>query len=107
MRLFSFMPDQLPDRRTRNASLDQSGLLIEPPQRTKFFFPSQFRRMNGGLQHAYRLVVNPQRHWKGMSVFASMREGEPRGVGEAIRGTVHYLGDHGQRAHRPASDPRN
>ena len=56
------MPDQLPDRRTRNASLNQPRLLIEPPQRTKFFFPSQFRIMNGGLQDAYCLVVNPQRH---------------------------------------------
>src|SRR6516165_1305178 len=107
MRLLSFMRDQLPDRRTRSASLDQSGLLIDPPQGIKFLFPSQFRSMNGGLQHAYCLVINPQRHWKGMSVFASMREREPRGVGEAIRGTVHYLGDHGQRAHRPGSDPRS
>src|SRR5215469_13676409 len=97
MRLMSFLRDQLLDRRTRSASLDQSGLLIEPPQRTKFFFPPQFRSMNGGLQHAYCLVVNPQRHWKGMSVFASMREREPCGVREAIRGSVNNFGDHRQR----------
>src|SRR5262252_10779830 len=83
--------DQLLDRRTRSASLDQSGLLIEPPQRTKFFFPPQFRSMNGGLQHAYCLVVNPQRHWKGMSVFASMRERESRRVSEAVWGSMNDL----------------
>src|SRR5215471_16393966 len=101
--LLSFMPDQLLDRRTRSASLDQSGLLIEPPQRTKFFFPSQFRSMNSGLQHAYCLVVNPQRHWKWMSVFASMRERESRRVSEAVWGSMNDLCNHCQGAHRSGS----
>ena len=103
MRLLSFMRDQLPDRRTRSASLDQSGLLIDPPQGIKFLFPSQFRSMNGGLQHAYCLVVNPKRHRKGMSVFASMRERESRRVGEAVRGSVNNFGDHRQGADGPGS----
>src|SRR5499427_10463241 len=91
VRLPPLLRDQLLDRGPRSVSLDQSGLLIEPPQRTKFFFPPQFRSTNGGLQHAYCLVVNPQRHWKGMSVFASMRERESRRVSEAVWGSMNDL----------------
>jgi hypothetical protein len=98
MRLLSFMRDQLPDRRTRGTSLDQSGLLIEPPQRTKFFFPSQFHSMNGGLQHPYCFVVNPQRHWKGMSVFTSVCERESCWIRKAKRRPMHNLSDHCQSA---------
>src|SRR5262249_50296130 len=42
--------------------------------------------MNGEFQHAYRLVVTRSGAGKGVPVFPSVREREPRGIGEAVRG---------------------
>jgi hypothetical protein len=87
------MCDQLLDRRTRSISLDQARLLIQALQRTQFLLASQFRAADGRLQHAHRFVVHPQWHGEGMPVLPAMRERKSSRVGEAIRSSVHDLGD--------------
>src|SRR3984893_1142791 len=52
--------------------------------------------MNGGLQHAYGFVVDTQRHRERMPVLSSVSKRESRGVGEAVWGSMHNLGDHSQ-----------
>jgi hypothetical protein len=42
-----------------------------------------------------------------MPILATVREGKPRGVGEAVWGSVHDFGDHGQRANSPRSHSRS
>jgi len=98
-----FFRDQLLDGRTRSISLDQAGLLIQPPERAELLLSSEFRCINGGLQHAYRLIVDPQRHGEGVPVLPSVRERKSSRVGETIRGSVHDLGDHSQCADGPGA----
>jgi hypothetical protein len=38
-----------------------------------------------------------------MPVLATVSEGKSRGISGAVWGSMHYLGDHGQRAHGPRS----
>ena len=59
--------------------------------------------MNGGLQHSYRFIIDPQRHGEGMPVLSPVRERKSRRVGEAIRGSMHDLGDHSQSPHGPGA----
>jgi hypothetical protein len=92
MRPLSFLRDQLVNGGTRSVSIEQSGLFIEPPERAQFLLPSELCRMNGGFQHAYRLVVDTQRHREWMPVLPSVRERKSSRVGEAIRGSMHDLG---------------
>ena len=79
--------------------LEQPRLLVEPFQCPQFLLPSEPGVTNGGLQHAYRLVVDAKRHGKRVPVLATVRERKSSRVGEAVWGSVHDLGDHGQRAH--------
>jgi len=98
MRLLPFLRDQLLERRTRSASLKQPCLLIKPLDRAELLVSSQLRIPDGGLQHAYRFVVHPQRNRERVPVFAAVSEREPRGIGEAIRGSIHNFGNHSQGA---------
>ena len=59
------------------------------------------------LQHVDRAVVDLERHGKGMPVLAAMGDREPRRVAEAVGCAMHDLGDLGQRADRPCTDPRH
>jgi hypothetical protein len=59
--------------------------------------------MNGGLQHPYRFIINPQRHRKGMPVLPSVREGKSSRVSEAVASSVNDLGDHSQCADGPGA----
>src|SRR5215471_8418169 len=94
-----FLCDKLLNGTTRSASFEETGLLIEPLQRAQLLLASEFCTPNGGLHHTYRLVIDPERHREGMPVLAAVSERKSRGISEAIRGTVHHLGDHGQGTH--------
>lgn len=87
--------------------LKPPGLLVEPFDRTKFLFASQFRVLNRRLQHLYGLIVDMQRHGKRMAILTAMREGKACRVGEAIGSAVHDLGDHRQGAHGSGANPRH
>src|ERR1700730_3854280 len=54
-----------------------------------------------------RLFVDPKGHRKRMPVLAAMRKRKTRRVGEAVRRTMHDLGNHRQRAYRPRTDTWN
>jgi hypothetical protein len=67
----------------------------------------ELRALDRRLQHPNRLIVDPKWHRKRMPVPAAMRKREARRVGEAVRRSVHDLGNHRQRAHRPRSHAWN
>jgi rhodanese-related sulfurtransferase len=74
MRPLSFLRDQLLDLRTRRVTLEQPRLFIEALQCPHLLVPSEPRLTNGGLQHAYRLVVDPERHGERVPVLAAVSE---------------------------------
>ena len=45
-----------------------SGLLVQPPQRTKFFITAKLRFLHGRFEHLNRLVVDLERHREWVSI---------------------------------------
>ena len=103
MRPISLVRDQLLDRGTRSAPLKDPGLLIEPPERGELLVSAELRGMNGGLQHSYCFIINPQRHGEGVPVLPSVREGKSSRVSETVGSSVNDLGDHSQCADGPGA----
>jgi hypothetical protein len=85
-------------------ALKLAGLLVKPLQCGEFFFASKLCLSDGRLQHVYCLVVDLKRNWKRVPVLAAMRQREPPRIAKPAGGSVHDLGDHGQRADGSRAD---
>ena len=85
--------DEILERRIRCMALQHPRLLVQSFQRGKFFVTTKPRILNRKFEHPNRLIVNTKWYWKRMPVLAAMGQGEPRGIGEAIRRAVHDLSD--------------
>ena len=88
-------------------ALEKSSLVVEPLERGELFLTPELCTLDRRLQHVNRLIVDPKWHRKRMPVLTAMRKREPRRIGEAARRSVHDLGDHRQRAHRPRAHAWN
>ena len=49
-----------------------SGLLVQPPQRAKFFITVKLRFLHGRFEHLDRLVVDLERHREWVSILAAV-----------------------------------
>src|SRR6476659_1606466 len=60
-RAFSFLGDQIFDRRPPRASLQESCLFVQPLDGSELFIAAKLRFLNGGFQDANGLVVDAKR----------------------------------------------
>ena len=49
-----------------------SGLLVQPPQRAKFFITAEFRFLHRRFEHLDRLIVDLERHREWVSILAAV-----------------------------------
>jgi len=96
--------EQLRKGWTGGAAVKPARLIVEAPQRSEFFFAAKPGLRDRRFQDPDRLVIDPDRHRKGMAVLAAVGEREARRVGKPIGRAVDDLGDHRQRPHRPGAD---
>jgi hypothetical protein len=76
--------------------LQTARLVVEPPERAKFFFASELRAPDRGFQDTDRFVVDLERHGKGMPILPPMRKRKSSGIREAIRRSMHDFSHHRQ-----------
>lgn len=88
-------------------AIGRPGLLIEPPHGGKLLRMAELCVFDRRFQHLNGLIIDAERHRKGMPVLAAVSKGEARWIGEAVWRAVENLGDHRQRAHCPRSDAGN
>ena len=98
VRAFSFLGDQIFDRRTPRAALQELCLFVQPLDSSKLFIPPELRFLNGGFQDANGLVVDAKRDGEGVSILATVRQREARRVSETVRRAVDDLCNQSQSA---------
>ena len=75
-------------------ALELPSLIVKAFECAELFRAPQFCFLDRRFQHLNGLIVHAERHWKRMSVLATVSKREPRWVGEAVRGSVYDFGDH-------------
>ena len=73
MRAIKLFRNEVRDGGTVCMPFKLSGLLVQPPQRAKFFITAKLRFLHGRFEHLDRLVVDLERHRKWVSVLAAVR----------------------------------
>ena len=104
MRAPELFHNEFLDGWTGGMPFELTGLLVQPPERAKFFITAELRFLHGRLQHVDCLVVDLERHREWVSVLAAMRQRKSSRIGETARRAVHHLCDHRQGLHRPRAD---
>jgi len=77
-----------------DAAFEPAHLVVETLQCGELFLTPEPGLRNRRFQHPDRLVVNDDRHRKGMPVFAVVRDGKPRRVGKPVGRAMDDFGDH-------------
>ena len=72
MRAIKLFRNEVRDGGTVGVPFKLSGLLVQPPQRPKFFITAELRFLHGRFEHLDRLVVDLERHREWVSVLAAV-----------------------------------
>jgi hypothetical protein len=107
VRRLSFLIEHVRIARTGDMAFELASLFVETHQHGKLLLAAEPGLCNRHFRHPYRLVVDRDRHRKGVPVLAAMGERKPRRVGKALGRAVDDLGDHRQQPHCPGADARD
>jgi hypothetical protein len=76
------------------AAFQPARLIIQTLQCGKLFLAAEPSLCNRSLQHPDRLIIDRDRHRKGVPVLAAMSDRKPRRVGKAVERAMDDLCDH-------------
>ncbi len=85
--------------------LKAAGLFFETSYSTELLLLAKLCFLDRGLEDANGLVIDLQRHRVGMTVLPTVREREPRRIGETAWRAVNDFGNHGKRLDGAGAHP--